>query len=109
MKNELFSIGDISELFQISVQTIRFYEKIGLFLPAVVSDTTGYRYYSWNQFERLRLIIHLKELGLSLKDIKRQLDIQRGAEYRSFLENYSKLLESRIQSDTRLKRFIDLK
>lgn len=109
MSNELYSIGDISKIFNISIQTIRFYEKIGLYIPAKISEDTGYRYYTWNQFERLRLIIHLKDLGLSLKDIKHQLDIQRGSEYLNFLEKYSELLNCRIQSDTLLKRHIDLK
>jgi DNA-binding transcriptional MerR regulator len=109
MNNELYSIGDISTMFNISIQTIRYYEKIGLFVPAKKSEETGYRYYTWNQFERLRLIIHLKDLGMSLKDIKHQLDTQRGEEYLNFLESYSALLDRRIQSDTQIKRYIDLK
>ena len=109
MSDELYSIGDISKIFNISIQTVRFYEKIGLFIPADKSEDTGYRYYTWNQFERLRLILHLKDLGLSLKDIKHQLDNQRGAEYLKLLEKHSALLNCRIQSDTQLKRHIDLK
>lgn len=96
-------------MFNISIQTIRFYERIGLYIPAKISENTGYRYYTWNQFERLRLIIHLKDFGMSLKDIKHQLDIQRGAEYLKLLEKHSEFLNSRIQSDTQLKRHIDLK
>lgn len=109
MKEEMYRIGDIAEMFQLSVQTLRFYEKIGLFQPALIEESTGYRYYHWEQFERLRHILFLRSLGLSLKDIKHQLDVQHSTEYKSLLENYSTALEQRIRSDTLLKRYIDVK
>lgn len=109
MKDGLYKIGDISDIFNLTVQTLRFYEKMDLFVPAVKEESTGYRYYSWEQFERLRQILFLRDFGLPLKDIKHQLDIQHSAEYKLLLENCSSALERRIQSDIKLKQYIDLK
>lgn len=109
MNSGLYSIGEISKMFNLSVQTLRHYEKIGLLIPSKKSNDTGYRYYTWNQFERLRLIICLKDMGVSLKDIKYQLNIQRGSEYIKLLENHSDTLNRRIQSDTELKQHVDRK
>jgi len=109
VKDGLYKIGDVSAMFKISVQTLRFYEKTGLFVPAVKEESSGYRYYSWEQFERLRQILFLRDFGLRLKDIKHQLDVQNSAQYMTLLENYSHTLERRIQSDIKLKQYIDIK
>lgn len=55
---------------QVSVKTLHFYEKIGLLLPKKVDDFTGYRYYSIHQLPRLNRILALKDLGLSLEQIR---------------------------------------
>lgn len=110
MKNHLlYTIGDISKTFNVSVQTLRFYEKIGLFAPARRNEETGYRYYTWMQLEQLRLIIHLRSLGLPLKEIKYQLEVQNGDEYLRSMETYSDLIQKRISSDIELKEMIDKK
>ncbi|MDL2214015.1 helix-turn-helix domain-containing protein [Clostridia bacterium OttesenSCG-928-O13] len=67
---ERYTIGETAKLFNISVQTLRFYEKMGLITPDHVNPKTGYRYYSPGQFHIIDRIHYLKELGLSLKDIK---------------------------------------
>lgn len=105
----MYSIGDISKFFQISVQTLRFYEKEGLFAPAKKNEETGYRYYTEQQLERLRLIVHLRSLGLPLKEIKHQLEVQQADEYLTFLEQYSDLIGKRIESDISLKQQLDQK
>ena len=109
MNNYLYTIGEISKMFRITVQTLRFYEKSGLFIPAKRNEETGYRYYTWPQLEQLRLILHLRNLGLPLKEIRHQLEVQRGDEYLDFMERYSDLIGARISSDIELKELIDRK
>ena len=106
MNNYLYSIGEISKMFRITVQTLRFYEKSGLFIPARRNEETGYRYYTWTQLDELRLILHLRNLGLPLKEIRHQLEVQRGDEYLDFMERYSELIGARISSDIELKELI---
>ena len=46
MRKDLFKIGEVAKLFNISVSTLRYYEKLGLVMPEEVDPDTGYRYYS---------------------------------------------------------------
>ena len=73
MKYEI-SIGELSSMHNIPIATLRYYERIGIFLPCRVNPANGYRYYSPEQFEKLNTINYLKYLGLSLKSIKNHLD-----------------------------------
>ena len=69
-----FSIGEFSALFNLNVQTLHYYESIGLFVPSHKDELTGYRYYDFDQVYRLTTIRYLKRLGYSLKQIRSYLD-----------------------------------
>jgi len=64
------SVGQMSKLNNISKQTLRYYDKIGLLSPDEVDDNTGYRYYNINQSAKLDLINHMKYLGMPLEKIR---------------------------------------
>ena len=68
MKN-LFTIGEIAELFGVNIRTLRYYDEIGILHPEVTDPQSGYRYYSTRQFERLNSIRYLRALGMSLQKI----------------------------------------
>ena len=70
MNNNKLKIGDFSRLCQVTVRTLRHYEEIGLFVPEIVDEWTGYRYYSIGQFQKMQSILALKELGFSLEEIR---------------------------------------
>lgn len=67
---ELFTIGEVGELFGINIRTLRYYDSIGLLKPEQVNMETGYRYYSAKQFERLNTIQYLRELNMPLEKMK---------------------------------------
>lgn len=69
----MFSIGEFARLGTVSVRTLRHYDEIGLLRPATVDPDTGYRGYSADQLGQLNRIIALKELGLSLAQVRRLL------------------------------------
>jgi DNA-binding transcriptional MerR regulator len=69
----MFSIGEFARLGTVSVHTLRHYDEIGLLRPARVDPETGYRGYSADQLGHLNRIIALKELGLSLAQVRRLL------------------------------------
>lgn len=85
-KKELFRIGDVAGLFNISVSTLRHYEKIGLLEPEYVDEKTGYRYYGISQFECLNTIRYLRVLGTPLDQISEFLKNRK-------LDNIQKLLK----------------
>lgn len=63
-------ISEFSRIMQVTVKTLRFYEKKGLLLPDEVDEWTGYRYYSILQMQKLNTIRNLQRLGFSLDEIK---------------------------------------
>lgn len=67
----VLKIGDFSRLTFVSVKTLRYYDELGLLRPVRVDEFTGYRYYSADQLPRLNRILALKDLGLSLEEVKK--------------------------------------
>lgn len=72
----MFTIGEFSTLAQVSKRLLRYYDEIGLLKPIHTDPSTGYRYYSAEQMAHLNRILVLKELGLSLDQIRRMLSDQ---------------------------------
>jgi DNA-binding transcriptional MerR regulator len=72
-----FSTGDLARATGNTVRTIRFYEEEGLLRAAAVSDG-GHRRFTESDVERLRLINDLRELGLSLCEIRSILELRSG-------------------------------
>lgn len=68
-EKRLFQIGDVAKMFQISVGSLRHYEKKGLLAPEYTDPETGYRYYSVKQFEILNTIRYLRVLDMPLEQI----------------------------------------
>jgi DNA-binding transcriptional MerR regulator len=70
----MLKIGDFSRLGQVSIDTLRHYDTLGLLKPAEVDPSTGYRYYAYQQLGRLHRILALKDIGLSLEQIAPMLE-----------------------------------
>ncbi|MDD5922091.1 MAG: helix-turn-helix domain-containing protein [Eubacteriales bacterium] len=70
MTRDYYSIGEVSKIMGISVQTLRYYDSIDLLKPAHVNKRTGYRYYSAEQFHIIDRIKYLQKLGMTLSDIR---------------------------------------
>lgn len=66
----LYSIGEVSDIMGISVQTLRYYSTIGLISPTHINPSSGYRYYSADQFHFIDRIKYLQKIGFSLSEIQ---------------------------------------
>ncbi|MDC0762347.1 MerR family transcriptional regulator [Brevibacillus sp. AG] len=64
-----WKVGELAKMAGITIRTLRFYDQIGLFSPSGYSPS-GYRLYTEKDISRLQQILSLKELGLSLEQIK---------------------------------------
>ena len=64
-----WKIGDLANLTGLTVRTLRFYDQVGLFSPSGHTES-GHRLYNESDLSRLHQILSLKELGLSLEEIK---------------------------------------
>lgn len=104
-----YTIGEIAQQVGVNIQTVRYYERIDL-LPEVKRNSSGYRVYTGNHIEFLKLVIFAKNNGFSLKEISdycrttiaKGLDSQRLLQ---LIENKINSTESEIQT---LKKQIDL-
>jgi len=68
-----YTIKDISEMFGISIYTIRFYDKEGL-LPFVLRNKSGNRVFTESDVSMFSTICCLKNTGMQIKDIKKYID-----------------------------------
>lgn len=64
-----WKVGDLAKLTGLTVRTLRFYDQIGLFSPSGQTES-GHRLYNASDLSRLQQILSLRELGLSLEEIK---------------------------------------
>ncbi len=67
--NEYLSIGKVSKLKNVSIKSLRYYDKIGILKPAFVNTETNYRYYTKEQLYLLDAITLCIKLGIPLKDL----------------------------------------
>ena len=70
----MYKIGDFSSMSKTTIKTLRYYEKEGLLKPVYVDLNTGYRYYETSQLMEISKRISLRQIGLSIKDIKNILN-----------------------------------
>ena len=71
----MLKIGEFSKLSRVSVRMLRHYDEIGLLKPAEIDRFTDYRYYREDQLPIVCRITALKDMGFSLADIVRILEI----------------------------------
>ena len=89
-----FTIGEFAHLFGISKQTLFYYEKNKIFSPALIKDN-GYRYYALDQYFVFEIIISLRKLGVSLKEISQYVHQRHIDSLQSLFLN--KVLEFELQ------------
>lgn len=71
---ERFTIGQMAEVNHVTKKTLMLYHKHGLLVPEDVDPQTGYRYYTLEQCSTLDMIQQLKQVGLSLAQIRDVMD-----------------------------------
>ena len=69
-------IGELSRLLGITTRTLRLYEQLGLIDPPQRTEG-GIRYYTKEDIRRIKFVLKVKELGLSLRQMQELADIYR--------------------------------
>lgn len=72
----MITIGEAAQLSGVPAKTIRYYESIGLVMPAARSENK-YRSYGDKEVETLRFINRARSLGFSLKEVDDLLALYR--------------------------------
>lgn len=73
-RSDLYTIGEVCRICNVNPSMMRYYDEIGLIKPYTVDEETGYRYYSGEVLLELPVLYYLKNLGFSLKEIKKALE-----------------------------------
>ena len=98
MKKEgYYSSGEFARMAQVTLRTIRYYDKHDILKPSYVTES-GARFYTDEDFARLQQILLLKYLGFSLDDI-REMTID-DSDYHFMLDSLNiqlKLVRDRIE------------
>jgi MerR family transcriptional regulator, mercuric resistance operon regulatory protein len=69
-----FTIGELSRLTDVNIETIRYYEKVGI-MPNPPRNSSGYRIYSTPHLERLSFVRRSRELGFSQPEVRKLLTL----------------------------------
>ncbi|WP_297637484.1 MerR family transcriptional regulator [uncultured Clostridium sp.] len=104
MKN-IFSIGEVSKMFDVSIDTLRYYDKLEILSPEVNKEN-NYRMYTLRDIYLLSLILGARHLEVKIKDIKNFLDeeILDLDKYVEFIEKQNKILDNKIKDLKRTQK-----
>ena len=69
-----FTISEFAKLRDININSLRYYEKIGVLKPAYTDPNTGYRYYTPDQLSVLDMILLCLSLDIPLKQLSEYKD-----------------------------------
>lgn len=103
--NEKWTIGEVAKLFDVSTDTLRYYEKIGILLSHKNGEN-GYRYYSYDEIVVLMDILFFRNMELSIKDIKQIITKMDVGDIKNILYQNQRIVENRIQELIKLKKTI---
>ncbi|MCD8307512.1 MAG: MerR family transcriptional regulator [Clostridia bacterium] len=104
----MYTIGQVSEMFNIPVSTLRYYDKEGLFPE--MQRKSGIRQFTESDLETLRLIECLKKSDLEIKDIKKFMELcsQGPSTYNSRLQIIQQQKEAVLAEMERLNSSLDM-
>ena len=104
----MYTIGQVAEMFDLPISTLRYYDKEGLF--PTLERKSGIRKFSDVEIDALRIIECLKSSGLEIKDIKQFMDwCTQGPEtYVQRKELFERRLDALEEEMARLSRMRDM-
>ncbi len=73
-EQELYSIGEVSKICNISKKALRFYDKIGIICPDKISEENNYRYYSRETLLSVPVVKYFKQMGFKLEEMREFLE-----------------------------------
>jgi DNA-binding transcriptional MerR regulator len=88
-------IGDLSRVTGVNIETIRYYERIGV-LPRPTRQMNGRRTYAEQDTGRLGFIRHARDLGFELADVRTLLALQEQPE--ASCEDASRIAQTQLEA-----------
>ena len=98
-------VKEVAELVGVSIRTLHHYDQIGLLTPKEITDS-GYRLYSEENLETLQQILFFKELGFTLKEIKKIINSPLFNRQEALILQRKMLIEKRNKVDKMIETMI---
>ncbi|WP_297487410.1 MerR family transcriptional regulator [uncultured Cetobacterium sp.] len=83
----LYKISEVAKIFNISRETLIYYDSINLLVPKKVDEVNGYRLYNDENVSDLYFILMMKNANFSLKEIKEYIECKNTSESIQLLNN----------------------
>lgn len=103
----MLKIGTFARRASVSIKTLRFYDRAGVFRPVHVNPSSGYRYYEVSQLDTLRELRLLRQLGLGIADLRCWVDSQAHEARLALLQNLREQVQRRLTSEQARLRDLD--
>jgi DNA-binding transcriptional MerR regulator len=100
MRSEALKVGELARRTGLTVRTLHHYDEIGLLRPSLHTEA-GYRLYTGRDIARLQQVISLRQLGLSLEEVRDCLD-RPGFSPLEVIDLHLERLREQIESQRRL-------
>lgn len=95
-----YTIGEVAERSGFTASSLRYYEGIGLVVPAARTDA-GYRLYDDHSIARLAFIARAKQLGCTLEEITDLIGIWDGARCGPVQRSFHDLVTAKLAAAER--------
>ena len=107
-REEYLSITEMAKLRNVTTETLRHYDRIGLLPPDYINEH-NVRFYSVLKYEKLGTIKELKQLGMSLSEIKAYFENRNYQSSRELLQRQNGLVRNKMKSLIYLQKKIESK
>ena len=105
----MYSIGEFSRISGLSIKALRIYHEMEVLVPRKIDESSGYRYYDRNNYERAMIIKSLRDLEFGLTNIKDILqDTKDEADIVDFFEKRKEELVLRVRHQKQILKNLDL-
>lgn len=105
MMKHYYKIGEISKLYNIGTDSLRYYEELGILKP--VRGENGYRMYHLHDLWRLNVIRDLRELGFPMEKIKDYLNSRSLSSTEQLLQEELSVIREKMQALESLRSNIE--
>ncbi|MHD0318696.1 MerR family transcriptional regulator [Fusobacterium sp. THCT1E2] len=95
---EYYLINEVSKITEIPVSTLRYYSNENLVTPAFRDKKNNYNYYSLEQIFNLKLINYIRNLGISLEQIKEYIFAKEDDKFEKILKEIISEIQNKIVS-----------
>lgn len=102
----LFSIGEASQITGAHVKSLRYYDRIGVFAPDYVDEKTGYRYYSFEQLQKIVAVRTCLATDIVLNDLEKYVKDDE-IDYSGLLDAAKASIEEQISVLQKTNKYLD--